>query len=91
MLYAVLSLFHQVLPFSDTVFRLKELFVEKNDASPTKKVRVPLPSIMKLVSEDQIDANSSDSSMIEDCPSPFNSSPVHMRHLKDAGTLGSNE
>jgi len=26
MLYAVLGLFHQVLPYSDTVFRLKEIF-----------------------------------------------------------------
>jgi hypothetical protein len=55
MLYAVLSLFHQLLPFSDTVFRLKEQFAEKNDSSPSKKVRVPLPSIMKLVSEDKND------------------------------------
>lgn len=55
--------------------------MQSDGVSPSKKVKVPLPSIMKLVSEDQTDALSSDSSMIDDAPSP-QGSPNFMKGLK---------
>jgi hypothetical protein len=66
MLYAVMGLFHQVLPQSETIFRLKLKFHSTSKSSPSKIKKMAPPQIMKLVSHDDNDANSDDDSFLDD-------------------------